>query len=363
MKTAWKELLYNKKRYLLIELIVILLLFMVLFLSGLVNGLGRAVSAGIDNLPADYFVLSENSEELVTVSKLTPENIKDLREKTSGETATLDIMRMYVTKKGEDEKLDIVYFGVQPDEFASPEVYDGQTLADSTIEHPIVLDDDFESEGIKIGDELNDSTTGTTLTVVGFTKDQMYGHVSVGFITHETYLEMRTAGNPTFQSITHALLIKGDDVGNLADDDVEVVDKKTVINAIPGYQAEQATISMVQWLLVAITAVVITIFYYVMTIQKERQFGVMKAIGISMGKITSIIFWQILSIAVIGALVADALVFAMSQVLPAKMPFYLKTESLLLITGVFVIVSIIGGLFSVLRVAKIDPVTVIGGEE
>lgn len=145
-------------------------------------------------------------------------------------------------------------------------------------------------------------------------------------------------------------------------DGLELVDKKSVINAIPGYQAEQATISMVQWLLVAISAVVITIFYYVMTIQKERQFGVMKAIGISMGKITSIIFWQILFIAGIGALLADGLVFLMAQFLPATMPFYLQRESLVLITIVFVMVSILGGLFSVFRVAKIDPITVIGGE-
>lgn len=46
MRLAWKELKYNWKRYLLIEIIVVLMMFMVLFLSGLVQGLGRAVSSG-----------------------------------------------------------------------------------------------------------------------------------------------------------------------------------------------------------------------------------------------------------------------------------------------------------------------------
>lgn len=362
MKTAWKELLYSKKRYLLIELIVILLLFMVLFLSGLVNGLGRAVSSGIDNLPVDYLVLSENSEELINVSSLSPEKVDEARKKFTSETATLDIIRGYVTKDGDDEKLDVTYFGVEAEEFAAPKVYKGTSLKEDSDEHEIVLDDDFEVRGIELGDTIKDAATDTSLKVVGFTKDQMYGHVSVGFVSHQTYLDMRSSNNPNFQPMTNALMVKGEENSILELDGMEVVSKKDIIKAIPGYQAEQATISMVQWLLVAITAVVITIFYYVMTIQKEKQYGVMKAIGISMGKISSIIFWQILSIAAIGALVADGLVFAMAHFLPATMPFYLKLDSMLLITAVFVLVSILGGLFSIVRVAKIDPMTVIGGE-
>jgi len=55
MKLALKELWYNKRKYLLIELVIILLMFMVLFLSGMTNGLGRAVSAGIEQMDANYF--------------------------------------------------------------------------------------------------------------------------------------------------------------------------------------------------------------------------------------------------------------------------------------------------------------------
>lgn len=70
MNLAWKELVYNKKKYLLIEVIIVLLMFMVLFLSGLANGLGRSVCAAIDNIPAGYFLVSDTAENLITVSRL-----------------------------------------------------------------------------------------------------------------------------------------------------------------------------------------------------------------------------------------------------------------------------------------------------
>lgn len=63
MRLGIRELRHNWKKYLLVEIIVVLMMFMVLFLSGLVKGLGRAVSSGIDNMKADTFILKEDAEK------------------------------------------------------------------------------------------------------------------------------------------------------------------------------------------------------------------------------------------------------------------------------------------------------------
>lgn len=158
MRLAWKELRYNWKKYLLVEIIVILMMFMVLFLSGLVKGLGRAVSSGVENMDADTFILSDDAEKLITVSNLNQEQSDEIQDAYGDKAASIDIQRMYLVKDGDDEKIDVTYFAIDPDSFLNPEVYEGKKL--KTEENTVVLDDDFESKGIQLGDTVKDSSSG-----------------------------------------------------------------------------------------------------------------------------------------------------------------------------------------------------------
>ena len=65
MKLAWKEIRHSKTKYILIESILILMIFMVVFLSGLANGLGDAISASINKSDAEYFVISTDAEKFL----------------------------------------------------------------------------------------------------------------------------------------------------------------------------------------------------------------------------------------------------------------------------------------------------------
>ena len=78
----------------MIEVLIVLLMFMVLFLSGLAEGLERAVISGIDNMDADYFLLSDSAEDLITVSNLDMDVYEQLAEQTDAELAVLDIQRI-----------------------------------------------------------------------------------------------------------------------------------------------------------------------------------------------------------------------------------------------------------------------------
>lgn len=363
MKLAWKELVYNRKKYILIELIIVLLVFMVLFLSGLVEGLGRAVISGIEDMDADYFLLSDSAESLITVSDLDMAVYTQAADRTDAELAVLDIQRMYLTKADEAEKLNITYFAIEGGSFLEPTVAEGIQFGDTDAENPIILDDDFKSEGIAVGDIVFDSSTDMEFTVIGFVKDRMYGHTSVGYITTDTYNELRTRLNPLYERSCHAVVIRGTDIENIQIDGTEVISKADIIENIPSYTAEHMTITMIIWVLVIVTAVVIGVFYYILTIQKQKQFGVMKAIGTEMKLLAGMVASQVCMIAVFGAVIAAALTYGMAAALPQAMPFYLKNENVCVLLLVFILISIASSLISMLSIAKVDPMKVIGGAD
>ena len=339
------------------------MMFMVLFLSGLVNGLGRAIIASIDQIDAPYYLVSDSSENLITVSNLSPDTLQQLQEMTDAKLAPLNIQRMYLSKSDSEEKMDIHYFAIEAGSFLEPNVQEGTSLADATCENPIILDDDYKADGTSLGDIVKDSTTGMEFQVVGFSKDQMYGHTSVGFITKESYTVLRTAINPNYEPMIHSIVIQGNDIEKIDIKGTMVAGKTDIINQLPGYTAEKTTITMVIWMLVVISAAVIGVFYYILTIQKEKQFGIMKAMGVTMREIGGLICSQVMIVVCFGAIVANLLAFGMAAFLPQAMPFYLTVSNACIVTVAFIAISLISSLLSIRKVAKVDPMKSIGGAE
>jgi putative ABC transport system permease protein len=363
MKLAWKEIRHSKTKYLLIESILILMIFMVVFLSGLANGLGDALSGSIDRTDAEYFVISTDAEKLIATSNIEKETLEQVVAQTKDKVTSLNIKRSNVTTLDNETKLDITYFSIEPNSFLHPDLTEGDSLAKSKSENSVVLDDSFKEQNVAIGDVIEDSVTGIQLTVVGFTKDRLYSHSPVGFISTETFTTFNQEINPTYVEKYNAIAVQGSDVENISIKGLEVLDKATIIDNLPGYAAEQLTIKMILWVLVIISAAVLGVFFYVITIQKQKQFGVLKAIGMKMSELTSYIMSQVLILSLIGVIIGNLLSIGMASMLPSSMPFFLETPMVIIISIVFIVISLFTSLISVRKVAKVDPMVIIGGNE
>ena len=68
MKIAWNEIKYQPKKFILIEVLIVIMMFMVIFLSGLTNGLGRIIMAQIDTFGDVQYILSKDSEGVIPYS-------------------------------------------------------------------------------------------------------------------------------------------------------------------------------------------------------------------------------------------------------------------------------------------------------
>ncbi len=361
MKLAYKEILHQKKKYLLVEVLLILMVFMVLFLSGLASGLGRAVSSGIENVDGTNFILSEDSQELITVSNMTPEDAAEIRESQTKSTAYLNIQRTFMQQQEDGDKYDITYFAIEPDNFLMPQIIEGEEGKLGKDE--IILDEAFKEDGIGQGDTIIDAATERELTVIGFTTDASYGHVPIGYISFETYNAIREEQYPFFGKIIQTVVVQGD-VDALPNDlSLMVMDKQSMIEKLPGYSAEQTTIQMILWVLVVASSAILGVFFYILTLQKRRQFAMMKAIGVSMGQLSIMLLSQVIMLALFGTIIGNILAFGMASALPSTMPFYLNIGAAGMVSGAFIAISIVVSLVSMIKVARIDPIDIIGGND
>ena len=360
MRYAWKEIIFEKRKYILIELLLILLMFMVLFLSGLASGLARDVSSAIDSTDADWYIVDESAEKLITVSTVET-GLSDKLRSDGFEAAPLDIHRMNISRLGEDEKLDVTFFAIEAGSFIEPEIMEGSSLSDTDAENPILLDDNIKAEGISVGDKVAVPSVDLEFTVVGFLKDRMYGHTSVAYITTDSYTDLCRLLNPMYEPAYHAIAVRGEDKPDAGSDKYETVSKADIIQKLPGYAAEQLTVTMIVWVLVIVSAVIIGIFNYIITLHKRRQYGVMKAIGLSTAELARIVIGGVCIISVFAAGISLGLTFGMAAGMPEKMPFYLEVPNALIVTAAFIVISVMSSLISVINISHIDPIIAIGG--
>jgi len=78
MKIAWNEIKYQPKKFILIEVLIVIMMFMVIFLSGLTNGLGRTITAQIENFGEVHYILSKDSQGVIPFSNLTNQNVTEI---------------------------------------------------------------------------------------------------------------------------------------------------------------------------------------------------------------------------------------------------------------------------------------------
>lgn len=373
MFLALKELKHNKARFSLIIGILTLIIFLVLFLAGIAKGLSAATVSTVENSKANYYILSDSADKLISRSSFTDDDVTNLNDSNDliklNENATpINLFTSNFTMDSADKKTNIVYLAIDPSAFLMPEVIDGNTLNNNK---EIVLNNSFKEDGIEIGDIIKDSSSDLELKVVGFTKNQMYGHMSVGIISLDTYKEIMTSATGREYNNFQAIAIdmdksteNQDSLTSFVNDNLDkkvLLTKSDVITNVPGYSAEQGTIIMMLVFLLIISSFIVGVFFYITTMQKLPEFGVLKALGSKMSTLASSLTSQVFMLSVISMVIGNILTFALASMLPASMPFVLSSRDAALVSILFIVIALISSLFSIKKIRKVDAISAIGG--
>lgn len=365
MFLALKEIKHAKLRYALIALIMILTAFLVFFISGLAQGLSSADSSALRQVDADYLFLNKEAEGNLTQSELDPATLNTAKAQLGEEQAApLSIQLGTVTKNDSEKKTYVTFFATDMDSRLAPEVTEGRMISNGT-ENEIVVNESIQSSGYEIGDTMKESTTGTEFTIVGLIEGQTFSHAPAAYINLKEQKLLRAAYPHQPPLLFNAIAVHGTE-SDAAEaekkiDHVEAVTIDEAIKGIPGYSETQGSLTMMTTFLFIISAVILAVFFYVITLQKIGQFGVLKAIGTKTGYLARSIVVQIVLLAVVSLALAILLSFGVARILPETMPFELSGMLIARCSLIFLIVDILGSLISLRRVAKADAIKAIGG--
>ncbi|WP_323703127.1 ABC transporter permease [Mammaliicoccus sp. Dog046] len=350
MKLAFKELMYYKFKYLLVTLILFLLAFLVLFISALAQGLAKENVSGIEQWNKQHYVIAKDADNQLMQSNITEQQADDVQAVVGGDPIKTAMQKV----KTNNGKLDLMF--TQLTSNIQPKPTEG-TLPKQADE--VLLNKKLKAEGFNVGDHIKLSDGKQSYKIVGFSDNIMYAHTSMAYVNEDAMQELK--GN-------HTALIAYDNLNKQQEskiqdiDNMKVISQKDMFDAIPSYNAEQQPLNLMIIFLFVISAIVITAFFYVMTIQKTSQFGILKAIGTKNSQLMMSLMVQILMITLIGVALAISIISVIDTFMPVTMPFYINVNLMMLMVVVFIIVSLLGAVLSLIKVMKIEPLEAIGGE-
>ncbi|TXD10306.1 ABC transporter permease, partial [Staphylococcus haemolyticus] len=259
-----------------------------------------------------------------------------------------------IASNGDSEE-NALLFGVTSNSFLIPMIKEGKKF---NKDNDVVIDQSLKDKGFKVGDTITLSQSDEKLHIVGVSESAKYNASPVIFANDKTIEKI----NPALSSDkTNAVVVKDSNWKDKnVDKDLEVIGIDDFVENLPGYKPQNLTMNFMITFLFVISATVIGVFLYVITLQKKNLFGVLKAQGFTNGFLMKMVLAQTFILALIGTLIGLILTLLTSLVLPEAVPVQFNIGTLIIFGIVLILTSLVGSLFSVLSIRKIDPLKAIG---
>ncbi len=356
MFLAIKELRYTKTKFILIITVIVLISYLVYFLTSLAYGLASSYTNAVEKWEADEIIMTVDANDSLMMSFMNQDGYDAVN--TTGEKARIGLFPAVINNPtadvDTDTRINVYFFGIDSGSFIQPSELSNLTLSGNDV----IVDEELRQEGYEIGDLFAVTGTDEQYKIIGFSTRTTYQTAPVVYMALDTWQAYRY-GTTNAPDLYSGIIIRGEASG--LTDDLTTYTVEDFIGYLPGYTAQVLTFSTMIVFLIIISAFVLGIFIYVLTIQKTSMFGVMKAQGISNGHIGGSVLIQTILLVAFGIIIGLFFTALTGYFLGDVIPFAVNIMFYLIITGAFFVFAVFGGLFSVNAVLKIDPLKAIGG--
>lgn len=376
MNLAYRDIRHGLGRFLLTCVGLGLLLGVVLAMIGIYRGLVVEALTIARAPAADLWVVEANTRGPFAEASRIPGDIRNAIARIAGVEAAGGITYQTVEADHKGNKLRLYVVGYEPTRPGGPpQIAEGREIGRSRYE--MVAD---RSTGLVIGDVIQ--LGRTTLSVVGLTQHQVSsGGDPVVYITLPDAQKLQFDLSPPAARIQ---LARGAGGANL--DTVNAVVARLHPNASPDSVADtvrrwkhlsaitqeaqeliltrslvdraRRQIGLFTTLLLAVSAVIIALIIYTMTMEKVKQIATLKLIGASDRTIIGMIVQQALALGLIGFATGATLIFSIKDYFPRRV--VLEPDNVAILGLIVFAVCLVSSGLGVRAALRIDPATALG---
>ncbi|MGI2336226.1 MAG: ABC transporter permease [Dehalogenimonas sp.] len=364
---AKENLLHEKSKVTLSIAGVVLGVFLIFTTVGLYNGLDRVVESMTLESGADLWVTSKGASGSLHSPSLLPTGLDAALSGIEGVEKVAPLIRMPVAVTLDDTKYLIYLTGYDAATgLGGPwSVVEGK---DTPGPGEMVIDQVLSRKtGLGVGDEI--VIEGRGFRIAGISDETFILIAYLAFVNLEDAVSFLPA------DLTNFYLVKT--VPGVPPEDVQTriaaafPDVSASLSQVNATEAKDETIGGFLPIIFVISAIgilvgvlVVGLLVYTMTIEKSREYGIVRAIGGTNGYLYRIVLYQSMAVSVagyvIGAAVSVPLIAGLKMLVP-ELVVTITPAMILWVFLIFVVTGLVASVIPVKRLSGIDPASVFKG--
>ncbi len=363
MSLAYHNLFQDKLRSTLSILGVGLAIMLILILNGFLIGVDRAASTYLDHAPGSVVVARKDVKNFIVSSSLLPPGMAEAVRNTAGVAKVAPILTqpVYFELHGQKQFVEMIgydsRFGGGPWNLVSGR--------EPRAENELVLDRVLaEQHGIVPGDTL--PVLNRTFTVVGLSAGTSTWMTSFAFV-RKTAAEslLLVPGATSFLFVTPASGISAETVrarlSTLPDTHVLLKSELVASDVALLTRTFSAPLRLMVTIALLVGVLVVGLIIYTATVERQREYGVLKAIGARNSRLYRVVTTQAMLVAIVGSIIGIGLALGGAQLIMALRPQFLVViepgASLQALAAGFAI-ALLAALFPARLLARLAPADV-----
>jgi len=366
VKVALLELRRRPGRFVPALVALVLLTLLLLVLGGLLDGLANGSTGALRAQPGQLLTYSADSKLSLVRSRVDAATVAQVGQVPGvQQVGGLGVVLLGAKVPGKSDEANAAVLGYQipPRGVPAPPGQVGDVYADRSL----------EAYGVRVGQTLEVGPNQYPVTVIGWVSDTDFLLQGSLWGSEATWRAVLASARPdavlapgTFPVLT-VLTAPGADpievstaIDAATGGATHTVTRAYAVDSLPGLRQQRSTFNSIIYTTFFVAALVVALFFALLTLERTGLYAVFKAMGASSRQIFSQVVAQAVIIAVVAFVLGGLLAWVATFAIPPQVPLQLTSARAVEVFVGLVVMSAIGSAISLRRVVRVDPASAIG---